>query len=204
MGEPREDGVWRAVRRHPPPPPATCEAVVDGLARLQSAARASQGGEDVDAASAVLACSVADETAAPLPWGGERGGDARLRLLVPSLAKKLAGLRARVASCQWGIVASHLPGRTGAECRERWAELEEMEAEKMEEAEAAEVEAFEVSDEEGAQVESGAEAMEVDAAVVVAEGEEEQEEDGVVEAAVEAEAMEVDAAVVVAEGEEEQ
>ncbi|EOD05829.1 hypothetical protein EMIHUDRAFT_219955 [Emiliania huxleyi CCMP1516] len=106
MGEPREDGAWRA-------------AVVDGLARLQSAARASQGGEDVDAASAVLACSVADETAAPLPWGGERGGDARLRLLVPSLAKKLAGLRARVASCQWGIVASHLPGRTGAECRER-------------------------------------------------------------------------------------
>mmetsp|Transcript_11703 Transcript_11703/g.34460 ORF Transcript_11703/g.34460 Transcript_11703/m.34460 type:complete len:111 (+) Transcript_11703:346-678(+) len=35
--------------------------------------------------------------------------------------------------------------------------------------------------------ESGAEAMEVDAAVVVAEGEEEQEEDGVVEAAVEVE-----------------
>ena len=170
--------------------------MVDGLARLQSAARASQGGEDVDAASAVLACSVADETAAPLPWGGERGGDARLRLLVPSLAKKLAGLRARVASCQWGIVASHLPGRTGAECRERWAELhaeaeaemEEMEAEEMEEAEAVEVEAFEVSDEEGAQVESGAEAMEVDAEVVVAEGEEEQEEDGVVEASVEVEA----------------
>ena len=175
--------------------------MVDGLARLQRAARASQGGEDVDAASAVLACSVADETAAPLPWGGERGGDARLRLLVPSLAKKLAGLRARVASCQWGIVASHLPGRTGAECRERWAELhaeaeaemeemeaEEMEAEEMEEAEAVEVEAFEVSDEEGAQVESGAEAMEVDAAVVVAEGEEEQEEDGVLEAAVEVEA----------------
>ena len=110
--------------------------MVDGLARLQRAARASQGGEDVDAASAVLACSVADETAAPLPWGGERGGDARLRLLVPSLAKKLAGLRARVASCQWGIVASHLPGRTGAECRERWAELHaEAEAE-MEEGEA--------------------------------------------------------------------
>ena len=85
-----------------------------------------------------------------------------MRLLVPSLAKKLAGLRARVASCQWGIVASHLPGRTGAECRERWAELhaeaeaemeemeaEEMEAEEMEEAEAVEVEAFEVSDEKG-------------------------------------------------------
>ena len=117
-----------------------------------------------------------------------------MRLLVPSLAKKLAGLRARVASCQWGIVASHLPGRTGAECRERWAELhaeaemEAMEAEEIEEAEAVEVEAFEVSDEEGAQVESGAEAMEVDAAVVVAEGEEEQEEDGVLEAAVEVEA----------------
>ena len=30
MGEPREDGAWRAVRRHPPPPPATCEAVVAG------------------------------------------------------------------------------------------------------------------------------------------------------------------------------
>jgi len=148
----------------PSPPLSNPSIGVQGTVRAKRsgrwkarAARASQGGEDVDAASAVLACSVADETAAPLLWGGERGGDARLRLLVPSLAKKLAGLRARVASCQWGIVASHLPGRTGAECRERWAELhaeaeaemEEMEAEKMEEAEAVEVEAFEVSDEKG-------------------------------------------------------
>ena len=76
--------------------------MVDGLARLQRAARASQGGEDVDAASAVLACSVADETAAPLPWGGERGGDARLRLLVQARERELV-------LAQWQYLPQRLP-----------------------------------------------------------------------------------------------
>jgi len=50
----------------------------------------------------------------PLPWEGAGGGDDRLRKLVSLL---------RGMSNPWPIVSTHLPGRSGRECRERWTKL---------------------------------------------------------------------------------
>ena len=54
----------------------------------------------------------------PTPWQGACGGDARMRCLVPQLAKEMAK-----GGPSWGIVATHLPGRSGRECRDRWLGL---------------------------------------------------------------------------------
>ena len=43
--QPHESDAWRAARRHPPPPVADAEPLVDGLAQLQRAAEA-RGGAD--------------------------------------------------------------------------------------------------------------------------------------------------------------
>ena len=51
----------------------------------------------------------------PLPWEGAGGGDERLRHLVP--------LMSRAAGSAWALVSTHLPGRSGRECRERWSNL---------------------------------------------------------------------------------
>ena len=121
MPRPCEDDSWRAALRTPPPPAADAEPLLDGLLRLQRAARAPAS--DLEAASGALLRLIGDGTVGPLPWGGAQGGDARLLLLVPQLAKKLHGLRDRTSSCHWAIVASHLPGRTGRECRGRWFDM---------------------------------------------------------------------------------
>ena len=63
------------------------------------------------------------EPVEPLPWDGARGGDARLRVLVPLLSKRLVGLKEGKQTSSWALVATHLPGRTGRECRERWGRL---------------------------------------------------------------------------------
>ena len=63
------------------------------------------------------------EPVEPLPWEGARGGDARLRVLVPMLSKRLVGLKEGKQTSSWALVATHLPGRTGRECRERWGRL---------------------------------------------------------------------------------
>jgi len=118
MPVPCQDDAWRHERRTPPPPAAAAEPLVDGLLRLQRAARAPAS--DAEAASGALVRMIGDEPVAPLPWDGARGGDARLLLLVPRLAKKLHGLKDRPGSSHWAIVASHLPGRSGRECSERW------------------------------------------------------------------------------------
>ena len=54
----------------------------------------------------------------PTPWEGACGGDARLRCLMPQLAKEMVK-----GGPSWGIVATHLPGRSGRACRDRWLEL---------------------------------------------------------------------------------
>lgn len=59
--------------------------------------------------------TVAFEADEPLPWGGADGGDARLRSLVPLLLEN--------NPANWPLVATHLPGREGAEVRNRWAAL---------------------------------------------------------------------------------
>ena len=60
----------------------------------------------------------AEATGPPTPWEGACGGDARMRCLVPQLAPEMAK-----GGPSWGIVATHLPGRSGRECRDRWLEL---------------------------------------------------------------------------------
>ena len=49
-----------------------------------------------------------------MAWGGALGGDARMRQIVPALFK---------GGPNWALVATHIPGRTGRECRERWLEI---------------------------------------------------------------------------------
>jgi hypothetical protein len=58
--------------------------------------------------------------AAPLPWDGTTGGRARLRALVPLLVPANSE-----STRPWGFVASHLPGRSGAECYAQWMQLNE-------------------------------------------------------------------------------
>eukprot|EP00316_Scyphosphaera_apsteinii_P021264 CAMPEP_0119340906 /NCGR_PEP_ID=MMETSP1333-20130426/101247_1 /TAXON_ID=418940 /ORGANISM="Scyphosphaera apsteinii, Strain RCC1455" /LENGTH=364 /DNA_ID=CAMNT_0007352767 /DNA_START=95 /DNA_END=1191 /DNA_ORIENTATION=- len=48
--------------------------------------------------------------AAPMPWEGRLGGDARLPALI-----RACGLHS------WRLISSHLRGRTAKECKERWA-----------------------------------------------------------------------------------
>ena len=121
QGQPGESLAWRQAHCHPPPPAAEGERLVNGLARLQRAAAAS--GSDPEAACGGLVHLLPGEPVEPLPWEGARGGDARLRVLVPMLSKRLVGLKEGKQTSSWALVATHLPGRTGRECRERWGRL---------------------------------------------------------------------------------
>ena len=118
--QPHESDAWRAARRHPPPPAASAERLVDGLSRLQRAAAASAAAESEAGGLLLL---LPDEGGAQLPWTGEGGGDARLRVVVPLLSRRFTGLKEQKLSSQWASVATHLPGRSGRECCERWGQL---------------------------------------------------------------------------------
>ena len=52
----------------------------------------------------------------PIPWEGPRGGDARLHAVVPLLSSN--GRDANASA--WPLVSTHVPGRSGRECRDRW------------------------------------------------------------------------------------
>ena len=52
------------------------------------------------------------------PPSSDGAGDARLRVLVPLL---VGGGSRGGESAAWATLATHLPGRSGRECRERWA-----------------------------------------------------------------------------------
>ena len=133
-GQPHESDAWRWARRHPPPPAARAERIIDGLAQLQRAAAAAasssrEGGLRQESVESGLLHELREEGAsgAPLPWKAARGGgDARLRVLVPLLAAELPALKEPTKpSPHWGIVATHLPGRSGRACRERWLLIKE-------------------------------------------------------------------------------
>ena len=118
-----QETAWRTTRLQAPPPTAE-EPLIDRLAQLQAAAAAG-----ADAGGLMLPDGPSSE--APLPWQGTSGGDARLRVLVPLLyppcssyanGGALSSTNNMVA--RWAILATHLPGRSGRECRERWALLE--------------------------------------------------------------------------------
>jgi hypothetical protein len=55
-----------------------------------------------------------------IPWGGAAGGDARLDVLMGMLDPQGKVGTARPGKDVWRMVCTHLPGRTGAQCRDRW------------------------------------------------------------------------------------
>ena len=142
---------WRRVRR-PCPPPTAAEPYVHRLAQLQSVAMLGSVEEQEAVARAELddeAQSIASGSMLRLPWETPLdGGDARLRSLVPMLLADTAtpasvvssasvggsssccpsvvsntGSMSSFKAASWAMLATHLPGRSGRECRERWALL---------------------------------------------------------------------------------
>ena len=103
-GPPPELARW-IEKRVPPPPPTTEEPRF--LHTMQQ-----------------TASEPAEIPTERLPWDGERGGDERLEKLVPLLAANgMFGGRCNQPCRTWGLVATHLPGRTGRECFDRWLYL---------------------------------------------------------------------------------
>ena len=62
---------------------------------------------------------------AALDWDGPTGGDARLRAIVPLFSTN--GHDANYPGA-WALIATHLPGRRGRECQERWLQLQALDA----------------------------------------------------------------------------
>ena len=89
-----------------PPPPTGDEPIVGWLAAMQTAAAA---GEPLPPIPEPEAC-------APIPW--EAGGDERLRAAVSRLLRGRAPSLHKYIS--WAAISTHLPGRSGRECRERF------------------------------------------------------------------------------------
>ena len=103
MGEPPPETDWHHVRV-PPPPPTLDEPLSDQCKEPQAEGRP--------------ALRVA------IPWEGPTGGDERLQTLVPLFSNN--GRDANESA--WPLVSTHLPGRGGRECRERWLLLQCTEA----------------------------------------------------------------------------
>lgn len=124
MGAPPPETAWRRLRV-PPPPPTIEEPVVGRLADLQTAAASGQAAPPACFRHLCEVSMDGGDGAATLPWDGPEGGDARLHVLVPMLATNVhahGGSLSRV-SVPWAMVATHLPGRSGRGCRDRWLEL---------------------------------------------------------------------------------
>ena len=108
--------------------------MVDRLAALQAVAMLGSIEDQEDLARAEQAAEEELDALRRTPrvaWddGAADAGDARLRALVPLLG--LAGSAGGgcvpkgngATNANWATLATHLPGRTGRECRERWAHL---------------------------------------------------------------------------------
>lgn len=120
-GSPPPETPWRSL--YVPPPPSTLEEPVLGrLAQVQAAAAS---GEALPELRVQESCAAGAEEAPPLPWSGDNGGDARLRMLVPMLTTKSCTYEGALARMQtnWAMLSTHLPGRSGRECHDRWLQL---------------------------------------------------------------------------------
>jgi len=61
----------------------------------------------------------------PLPWAGRSGGDERLGWLAATgVIESGAMVETANSRRRWAMVSTHLPGRSGAECHDRWERLE--------------------------------------------------------------------------------
>lgn len=134
---PKESASWSAKRIEPPPPsgeePRLFDIEQSWLERSSSSSlKRRRGGEAMGEAPLAAGSAPpawpeyegAEEeegrerssgVPAPLRWCGPGGGDERLAHLVPRL------LRANPTN--WATISTHLPGRSGRECRERWSEI---------------------------------------------------------------------------------
>ena len=105
---PPRETRWRDVLAHPPPPLPTAERVCHRLQQLQAAAASGR--------SAPWSPEV-EPPPAPIPWDGPDGGDARISKVVQLYPKSF--------SSNWSLVATHVPGRSGRECRHRHMRCEQ-------------------------------------------------------------------------------
>ena len=145
LGMTPHEGEWKSVRLPALPPGALGLEDEEAEARAQAAAAAPSATEEAEARAQAAAAASSATAAAPqpqpalllasvaqaqLPWGGPSGGDARLRTLVPRLAPYCTGgerwqlgATAKSTAPLFGVVATHLPGRSALECYMRWCQL---------------------------------------------------------------------------------
>jgi len=112
-GEEPPETCWRRSRVHPPPP-GPDEPVYNRLQELQAAAAIRDDAPP---------CAFPSSQAEPIAWTGATGGDARLRALLSLLS--VGGRDAN--PIPWSLVSTHVPGRSGRECKDRWTELQSVE-----------------------------------------------------------------------------
>ncbi len=130
LGSVPSEGEWRSKRLVPPPPSGALPRI-EGVGRLPppavptcvlpSSAADLIDDEDLDARVRpsgggiypIVDTAPVPEPPAPRPFSAEE--DRRLFGLVPQLLQ--------ATKSNWVLIASHLPGRTGLDCRERWNQL---------------------------------------------------------------------------------
>ena len=100
--------AWRRLRLRCPPPVPDAEPIMDRLTELQTAAALRQEAPP---------CAQPRLPKPPIAWEGPGGGDERLRAVVALFA---TGSERDLSPSAWALVSTHLPGRTGRECRMRW------------------------------------------------------------------------------------
>jgi len=107
LGEVPVEGPWRTARVRAPPSFGT-EPVYHSTHKLQA-------GSDEP-------CSLPWQRRSPIPWEGSSGGDARLHAIVPLLSTNYRQANASA----WPLVSTHVPGRSGRECRDRWQMIQHL------------------------------------------------------------------------------
>ena len=107
---------WR-MARHPAPVPTGKQPIRDRLVELRTAAALNE--EPPPCQEPAPAAAQFE----PVPWEGADGGDARLRAVTALLAEQLH--IERLGEDAWAVAATHVPGRSGTECKERWRVLNE-------------------------------------------------------------------------------